>query len=126
MSHNRTTLQGVQAMRRPAWLTVAVWCLGAAATLHADTLVLRDGRRVEGQLVSVRGDEIEFDGQRGGFFGSRERLRVDRRDVVRIEFEENRSRERFDRDDRDDRRDGDARGGRPSGLRERSVSVDSW
>jgi len=77
-------------------LCVTAW----AVSLRADTLVLRDGRRVEGTLVSVRDDVIEFDGQRGPF-GGRERLRLDR--------------------ERDD-----ARRGRPSGLRERDVSVDSW
>jgi hypothetical protein len=116
-------------MRRSMWITIGIWCLGAAITLRADTLVLRDGRRVEGQLVGVRGDEIEFEGRRG-FFGSRERMRFDRREVARIELDDDRSGDRSgdrlgDRDDRD-RRDGESRGGRPSGMRERSVSVDSW
>lgn len=112
---------------------VALCATAWAVSLRADTLVLRDGRRVEGTLVSVRDDVIEFDGQRGPF-GGRERLRLDRDDVVRIELDRyaNRSGDRFDRDrdrerdrDRDRERD-DARRGRPSGLRERDVSVDSW
>jgi hypothetical protein len=101
------------------WLAAACWCLLAGATLAADTLVLRDGRRVQGRLVGLRGDEIEFDGDRGGFFGGRDRIRVDRRDVVRIELDE-------DRDARDDGDRDDRREGRPAGLRERGVSVDSW
>src|SRR5262245_11424164 len=106
MSHNRTTFRGVQAMTRPAWLIVGIWCVGATMTLAADTLVLRDGRRVEGDLVGVRGDEIEFEGRRGGFFGGKERMRVDRRDILRIEFDDRRDDRRDDRDDRrDDRRD---------------------
>lgn len=106
------------------WLLTGLCVAGLSALVQADTLVMRDGRRVQGQLVGVRGDEIEFEG-RTGFFG-RERIRVDRRDVVRIEFDDYRS-DRFDndRDERDDRR-GDSPSGRPPGMRERSVSVDSW
>ena len=44
---------------------------------------MRDGRRVQGQLIGVRDGVIEFDGQRG-YFGGRERIRVNREDVVRI------------------------------------------
>ena len=108
-------------MTRPAWLIVGIWCVGATMTLAADTLVLRDGRRVEGDLVGVRGDEIEFEGRRGGFFGGRERMRVDRRDILRIEFDDRRN-DRNDRDDREDRRDD---GRRPSGMRERGVNVEA-
>jgi hypothetical protein len=104
------------------WLVAAVGCAALTAVVRADTLVLRDGRRVQGQLVSVRGDEIEFDSQRG-FFGGRERVRMDRRDVLRIEFDDGGTRLGQDRaDDRDDRR-GDGRP-RPSGMRERSVNVE--
>jgi hypothetical protein len=99
-----------------AWLTVAV---------SADTLVMRNGTRVEGELIAVRDSTVEFEAR--GRFGGRERLRVDREDVVRIEFDRrDERRNSFDNDrDRDERRDND-RGGRPSGLREREVSVDSW
>jgi hypothetical protein len=64
--------------------------------LQADTLVLRDGRRVQGQLVAVRDDVVEFDGQRGLF--GRERMRIDRSDVLRIEFDDESGRDRFERD----------------------------
>ena len=96
--------------------------VGLAGILDADTLVLRDGRRIQGDLVAVRDGIVEFEGHRG-FFGGRERLRIDRADVVRIELDS----ERFDRDrDRDDDRDRDRdreSGGRPSGMREREVTV---
>jgi len=85
----------------------------------ADTLVLRDGNRVEGNVVSVRDGVIEFDARGRGFFGARERMRVDREDVVRIEFDHVVDNRRGDREDAPD-------GRRPSGLRERDVSVDSW
>lgn len=108
----------------------ACWCVGLTVVLSGDTLVMRDGRRVRGELVAVRDDTVEFEGVRG-FFG-RERLRIDRRDVLRIEFDENRD----DRDggDRGYRDGGDSNGAarpaaRPAGMRERDVRVDartSW
>jgi hypothetical protein len=111
------------------WLLVAVGCVGLSAIVRADTLILRDGRRVQGELVAVRGDEIEFEGQRG-FFGGRERMRFDRRDVQRIEFDDDRRGiddrydDRRDNDRRNDDRDNDRRG-RPGGMRERSVNVEA-
>ena len=98
-------------------------CLALTATLSADTLVLRDGRRVQGELIGIRDGIIEFDGQVGF---RRERMRVDRVEVVRIEFDAlERERDRDPGRDRD-RPDEVRPGGRPSGLRERDVSVDSW
>ena len=93
--------------------------LAAGGAARADTLVLRDGRRIDGDLVAVRDGVIEFDGRRG--FGGRERMRVDRADVRTTELADA-DRDRSSHDDRDDR---DTHGGRPSGLREREVSVDS-
>jgi len=85
-------------------LLVAVAAL--ATTTRADTLVLRSGHRVEGDLVSVRGSTIEF-AEAGG--SSR---RYDRSDVARIELNSSRYE--------------DARsGGRPSGLREKYTSVNA-
>jgi hypothetical protein len=85
------------------------------ASLQADTLYLRDGSRVQGELISVRNGTIEFEERRG--FGSGRTLRIDRDEVVRIEFETI-------------RRGGSAgvsdsflSGGRPSGMREKQVIV---
>jgi hypothetical protein len=98
---------------------VGVWCLALTAALSADTLVMRDGRRVQGQLIAVRDGVIEFEGQRG-LFGGRERVRVDREDVARIELDD------FDRErDRGDAFGGSSGGGRPSGMREREIYVSS-
>jgi hypothetical protein len=89
------------------------------ALLRADTLVLRDGRRLQGDLVAVRDGVIEFEGQRGAF--NRERIRLDRDEVVRIELDNpsgsgfRSSRDRTDRDD--------AERARPAGMRERDVQV---
>jgi hypothetical protein len=88
--------------------------------LLADTLVLRDGTRVRGELIAIRNGTVEFAELRGS--GGRT-LRINRDDVARIEF--------------DDMSSGDVnRGfggrtgpgfgagtGRPSGLRERTVNV---
>ncbi len=41
-------------------------CALLSITLHADTLVLRDGRRVQGTLLAVRDDVVEFETERGG------------------------------------------------------------
>jgi hypothetical protein len=81
-----------------------------ASGAGADTLVLRDGRRVEGVLVGVRGDTFEF--ERSG----RRVERYDREDVRRIEIDAYGG-ESYDH--------GSASGshGRPGGMRERTVSV---
>jgi hypothetical protein len=92
-----------------------------AETLRADTLVMRNGDEVRGELIAVRGSSIEFE-ERSGY---RPRtIRVDRADVRRIEFD------RGPDGDRPGDRPGDNTGGyigggRPSGLRERVVEVSS-
>ena len=79
--------------------------------LRADTLYLRDGSRVQGELISVRNNTIEFEERRGS--GSGRTLRFDRNEVVRIEF---------DRSGYNDNNSNNS-GGRPSGMRERQVFV---
>jgi PA-IL-like protein len=79
--------------------------------LAADTLVLRNGTRVEGELVAVRGRVIEFEERRG--FGRGRLVQLDRDEVVRIEFD----------DPREARRDlGPTR---PFGMRERTAIVNA-
>ena len=93
-------------------------CL-APASLVADVLILRNGERVEGDLIAVRSGVIEFQQRRGN---DARTVRVNRDEVVRIEL-----------DDFDDGREnvGNSRspgygrlpdGGR-SGMRERVVVV---
>jgi hypothetical protein len=95
-------------------------------SLGADTLFLRNGERVQGQLISVRDGVVEFGAQRG-FFG-RERVRVDVADVTRIEFDRN-NRPDNDYNDRPGGNNNDRPGGnsssRPSGMRERAVVVNA-
>ncbi len=95
----------------------AVLAILAPLTLQADVLVLRNGSRVQGELIAVRGGVIEFEEQRG--FGGRRTIRVDREEVARIEL---------DRGVGGGGGDGGypgGGGGRPPGLRERSISVAS-
>jgi hypothetical protein len=104
--------------------------LSVGPVLVADTLVLTNGRRLQGELVGVAGRDIEFEERDG----RRRVVRIPRSEVARIEFDEGdgSGRNRNDRGDgsarddrreerRDDRRDGD--GGLPRGMRERTASV---
>ena len=77
-------------------------------SLIADVLVLRDGSRVQGELISVRNGVVEFRERRS--FGGGRTVTVDRGDIARIEFEGTSS-DHFDSS------------GRPAGLRERQVNV---
>lgn len=91
--------------------------LVAGAVAAADTLVLRNGQRIEGTLIGVRGDRIDFEERGGG----RPRARsFDRYDVRRIELDDSGSSSSDDRDDGADRDDRP-----PSGMRERTVTVDA-
>lgn len=80
----------------------------------ADTLVLTNGRRVHGELVGVHGREIEFEERDGS---RSRRVLVPRREVTRIEFN--------DDDFRDGRNNRDRNEVNPRGLRERQVNVNS-
>jgi len=100
-------------------LVGAVAILVAGVCVRADTLILRDGRRVEGELVGVRNGVVEFEENRG--FRGRRTVRVDRDEVRRIELDESSSSPSVSSGSagRDDSRTG----GRPAGLRERDVVV---
>jgi hypothetical protein len=96
---------------------VGLAVLTSASLVRADTLVLRSGRRVEGQLVSVRGDAVEFE-ERGGRV-----TRYSRAEIRRIEIDEDSDAapgSGYSSNDRSNRDDD-----RPSGMRERTVSVDA-
>jgi hypothetical protein len=101
-------------------LTLSVLLVVAAAWAAADTLVLRNGRRIEGQLVGMRGDTIEFEEWRGS---SSRTQRYDRRDVSRIEFDDSSASGGMGSGIGSS---GSSIGGqRPSGLRERAVQVNA-
>ena len=81
-----------------------------AASSLADTIVLKNGARVEGDLVEIRGSSIEF-AENGG-----STRRFDRSEVSRIEFNSGSGFLGFG---------ASHSGGRPAGLRERTISVDA-
>jgi hypothetical protein len=93
------------------WVTGAALVLVLSAIVQADTLYLRDGTRVQGELLSFRNGTIEFEERRG--YGSGRTLRFDRDEIVRIEFDNNRRTSGSDF----------LSGGRPAGMRERQVIV---
>jgi hypothetical protein len=91
---------------------MAVLVAGATAALVADTLVMRDGRRIQGELRSVSSSGvIEFLEARGY---STRTLRVNRDEVERIEFNEDTGAGTWGADEPSTR---------PAGLRERDVTV---
>jgi hypothetical protein len=92
----------------PRLLLVLAFAVAQAAAFAADVLVFRNGTRIEGALIAVRGGVVEFEERRG--YGRGRTLRVDRAEVARIEFDD------LPPDDIVDR-------GRPRGLRERQVAV---
>lgn len=94
------------------WIARVALVLALPISLQADTLILRDGTRVQGELISVRNGTIEFEERRGYGFGRT--VRFDRDEVVRIEFENSRT----------NNYGGSGNSfGRPSGMRERQVIV---
>jgi PA-IL-like protein len=96
-------------------LTTVVLIVAAQSAMRADTLVLRDGRRVDGVLVGVRGDTIEFEHQTGRDRGRV--VRYERADVRTIELESGRSGGRSD--------EGYPGGSTRAGMRERQLLVES-
>jgi hypothetical protein len=94
------------------WVACATILLALPLSLRADTLQLRDGSRVQGELISVRNGTIEFEERRG--FGAGRTLRFDRDEVVRIEL---------DNRGNNNNNGNSFGGGRPSGMRERQVTV---
>lgn len=96
------------------WMAPAALVLMCSTGLQADTLFLRNGSRVEGQLVAVRNGTIEFEERRG--FGSGRTMRYDRNEVDRIEFDNRGS-------SSSSNNGGNSFGGRPGGLRERTLNV---
>ncbi|MSO52264.1 MAG: hypothetical protein CK533_00665 [Acidobacterium sp.] len=94
------------------WLARVALIVVLPVSLQADTLILRNGSRVQGELVAVRNGTIEFEERRS--FGGSRTLRFDRGEVARIEIEDYRNNSSSDF----------ANGnGRPSGMREKQVIV---
>lgn len=104
------------------WMMTTALVMGMPLTLLADTLYLRNGQRIQGDLVSVRGNTIEFQERRG--FGGTRTIRVDRDEVDRIEFDGNTSGNNWGGNGSGwGSSNGWEGGGRPSGMRERLATV---
>jgi len=94
---------------------IAAICLlviAAGVIGSADTLVLMNGRRIQGELLGVFGREIEFEERTGA---GRRIMRVPRTDIVRIEFLEDRYENQQNQQD--------TRVVIPPRMRERNVTV---
>ena len=89
-------------------VAISLIVVGVTAALSADTLVLTNGRRIQGELLGVYGREIEFEERSGG---GRRVVRVQRNEIARIEFV----------DELRDRNDDVPT--IPRGMRERQVTV---
>ncbi len=95
------------------WIARSAMVLVLSAGVQADTLYLRDGSRVQGELISVRNGTVEFEERRG--YGGGRTLRFDRDEIARIEFETARGSGGTGNEL--------LAGGRPSGMRERQTIV---
>jgi hypothetical protein len=104
-------------MTRAIAAVLAFFCVGVAM-LSADTLILLDGSRIEGRVLSVRDDVVEFEER-----GSRRRVVRHRDEVARIDFNNG----RVDRPERPSFGGGggnvDPGSGRPQGMLRRDVEV---
>jgi hypothetical protein len=96
------------------WIARLALVIALPVALQADTLYLRDGSRVQGELIAIRNGQIEFEERRG--FGGGRTLRFDRDEVDRIEFENRRN---------TNSNNDSSFNGRPSGMREKQTIVSS-
>jgi hypothetical protein len=76
-------------MKRIILIGVAAAAFAAAAPVSADVVVMEDGRRIRGELVSVNRGTVLFDEIEEGST-RRNRLRLDKDEVARIVFREGR------------------------------------
>ena len=102
------------------WTALMAIVLALPVTLAADTLYLRNGQRVEGELIGMRNGQIEFEERRG--FGGTRTLRFDRDEVDRIDFENRRFGNNYGNNSNNNS-GGNSFEGRPNGMRERQVVV---
>ena len=98
------------------WIARFAILLALPVSLQADTLYLRNGTRIEGELVAIRNGQIEFEERRS--FGGSRTVRVDRDEVDRIDFENRRFSNNNNNNNNNTSSDG-----RPSGMREKQTIV---
>jgi len=97
------------------WVARFAILLVLPVSLQADTLYLRDGTRIQGDLIAIRNGQIEFEERRS--FGSSRTVRIDRNEVERIEFDGG------GYGSNNNNNTGNSYNGRPSGMRERQAIV---
>ena len=97
------------------WVARFAILLALPVSLQADTLFLRNGSRIQGELIGVRNGQIEFEERRS--FGSSRTVRIDRNEVERIEFDGG------GYGSNNNNNTGNSYNGRPSGMRERQAIV---
>lgn len=100
--------------RKVRCIALAAIVLALPVALGADTLYLRNGQRLEGELVGVRNGQIEFEERRS--FGGSRIVRFDRDEVDRIDFDHRRY-------TNNSNNNSNSPGVRPSGMREKQVVV---
>lgn len=105
-------------MRPRHWIARLAILVALPVGLQADTLYLRDGTRIQGELIAIRNGQIEFEERRG--FGGGRTVRIDRNEVDRIDFEN-----RYSNNYNNSGNNNNATGGRPSGMRERQAVVNA-
>lgn len=109
-------------MTKTRWTITAGLVMSLPLVAMADTLYLRNGSRIEGELVSVRGSTIEFAERRNS--SSSRTVRIDRREIDRIEFDNFGSGGAgWGSGWNAGGGAGSGAGGRPAGLSERGVAV---
>jgi hypothetical protein len=123
-------------MSSKLWILPVGLLLSGVGGVFADTLVMQDGRRIRGELVSISGRTVVFDQEQGSPPNrNNRRLRLSLNDVARINFTDRdvindndydyRDRDYRDQDsrDRDSRDDGIFGSNRGDLGRERLVTV---
>ena len=101
------------------WIARLAILVALPVGLQADTLYLRDGTRIQGELIAIRNGQVEFEERRG--FGGGRTVRIDRNEVDRIDFEN-----RYNSNNNYNNGNNNyATGGRPSGMRERQAVVNA-
>jgi len=96
-------------------LAILAFVVAAVAGISADTLYLRNGQRLQGEVLGIRNGQIEFEERRS--FGGARTVRFDRDEVDRIDFE-NRYSSNYNNSTNSSSSER-----RPSGMRERQVVV---
>ena len=103
-----------------SWIAPLALVLALPAGLQADTLYLRNGQRISGEVIGMRNGTIEFEERRS--FGSSRTVRFDRDEIDRIEFENNRSSNNYNNNSSGYNSNANSNG-RPNGMREKQTIV---